>query len=69
MATRKRAPSKGSPKIRFVQISAIGTELYALDSEGRVFWYDDEPTVVDGKVVEHGWSRLNNDELRSLESR
>lgn len=50
MATRKRAPSKGSPKIRFVQIAAKmplvqsvaiveDSSLFGLTADGRVYAY------------------------------
>jgi hypothetical protein len=51
-----------TPKIKFVTIACSDDGgLYALDVEGRVFWYID-----DNDTDEHGWYQLEHDETRLL---
>jgi len=64
--TRRRAKEEEAApapaSIRFVQITGGADGLYALDGEGRVFFYDDSRPPPDD-----GWFQLEYDDTRGTE--
>lgn len=66
--TRRRAKEEVAPQaagddVRFTQITGGTSGLYALDQEGRVFYFDSQPPPGE----QEGWFQLEYDDTRGTE--